>query len=129
MVRSDGENVFQVKYVFISTISNFLQVNPFFFNVNISSDDTVIPWYKDEKRDHFRLDFLRRVITASLESIHQETTVAANFSCSQAILWINKCQTLASIWKINNDELRIHQVCQMYLNGFDRLAEEVFIFC
>lgn len=88
----------------------------------------MIPWYKDEKRDHFRLDFLRRVITASLESIHQETTVAASYSSSQAIFWINKCQNLASIWKINNDELRIHQVCQMYINGFDRLAEEVIIF-
>lgn len=87
----------------------------------------MIPWFKDEKRDYVRLDFLRRVITASLESIHQETTVAASFSSTQAILWISKCQNLASIWKINNDELRIHQVCQMYINGFDRLAEEVLI--
>lgn len=87
----------------------------------------MIPWYKDEKRDNSRTEFLCRVITASMESIHQEATEVDGFSSTQAILWMSKCQNLASTWKINNDELRIHQVCQMYINGFDRLAEEVNI--
>ena len=86
----------------------------------------MIPWYKDEKRDNSRVDFLCRVITASMESIHQETSEPDGFSSSQAIFWMTKSQNLATTWKINNDELRIHQVCQLYINGFDRLAEEVF---
>ncbi|OXU28898.1 hypothetical protein TSAR_008176 [Trichomalopsis sarcophagae] len=91
------------------------------------SAETMVPWYKDDKRDHFRVEFLCRVIKASMESIHQETTEVDSFSSSQAILWMSKCQNLAMIWKINNDELRIYQVCQLYINGFDRLAEELVI--
>lgn len=72
-----------------------------------------------------RTEFLCRVITASMESIHQETNDSKALDSRQAIHWMSKCQTLASIWKINNDKLRIHQVCQMYMNGFDQLAEEV----
>ena len=72
-----------------------------------------------------RIEFLCRVITASMESIHQETNEGNRLSSNQAVHWMSKCQTLASIWKINNDKLRIHQVCQLYINGFDQLAEEV----
>ena len=85
----------------------------------------MLPWYKDEKRDNLRVEFLCRVITASMESIHQETTELNTYSSTQAILWMSKCQNQACMWKINNDDLRIHQVCQLYINGFDRLAEEV----
>lgn len=48
-----------------------------------------------------------------------------NFVSKEAVDWMSKCQMLASIWKINKDELRIHQACALYVNGFDRLAEEV----
>jgi hypothetical protein len=72
------------------------------------------------------LEFLYRVITASMESIHQET-LDNNFNYTQATHWMSKCKDLASTWKINVDELRIHQVCQLYINGFDPLAEEVLI--
>lgn len=85
----------------------------------------MLPWYKDEKRDHQRIDFLCRVITASMESIHQETTNEDSLESKQAMTWMSRCQNLASTWKINGDELRIHQVCQLYINGFDSLAEEV----
>ncbi|XP_034944441.1 rab3 GTPase-activating protein non-catalytic subunit [Chelonus insularis] len=88
------------------------------------SNKVIIPWYHDDKQDERRSDFLCRVITASMESIHQET-IEGNLSCPQTVEWMGKCQTLSSIWKINNDKLRIHQVCQLYINGFDRLAEEV----
>lgn len=62
-----------------------------------------------------------------MEFIHRETTDGVTVSSTRAISWMSKCQTLASIWKINNDELRIHQTCQLYVNGFDRLAEEVSV--
>ncbi|KYN19865.1 Rab3 GTPase-activating protein non-catalytic subunit [Trachymyrmex cornetzi] len=89
------------------------------------TDKAILTWYRDDKRDNIRTEFLCRVITASMEFIHRETTDGVTVSSTQAVLWMSKCQMLASIWKINNDELRIHQACQLYINGFDRLAEEV----
>nr|XP_012216087.1 PREDICTED: rab3 GTPase-activating protein non-catalytic subunit isoform X1 [Linepithema humile] len=98
-------------------------VQPYFFQD--ITDKAMLTWYRDDKRDNTRTEFLCKVITASMEFIHRETTDGVTVSSTQAILWMSKCQTLASIWKINNDELRIHQACQLYINGFDRLAEEV----
>lgn len=89
------------------------------------SDKVMLTWYRDDKRDNLRTTFLCRIITASMDFIHQETIDGKITSSVQAVQWMSKCQTLASIWKINNDELRIYQVCQLYVNGFDRLAEEV----
>ncbi|KYQ51818.1 Rab3 GTPase-activating protein non-catalytic subunit [Trachymyrmex zeteki] len=91
------------------------------------TDKAILTWYRDDKRDNMRTEFLCRVITASMEFIHRETTDGVTVSSTQAVSWMSKCQMLASIWKINNDELRIHQACQLYINGFDRLAEEVTI--
>lgn len=85
----------------------------------------MLTWYRDDKRDSVRSEFLCRIITASIDLIHQETADAKTLSSMQAIQWMSRCQTLATIWKLNNDQLRIHQVCQLYVNGFDQLAEEV----
>lgn len=109
-------------YVYIFFI---LQVQPYFFQD--ITDRPMFTWYRDDKRDNVRTEYLCRVITASMEFIHQEDTDNTTISSTQAISWMSKCQTLASTWKINNDELRIHQVYQLYVNGFDRLAEEVNI--
>ncbi|XP_031839232.1 rab3 GTPase activating protein isoform X2 [Nomia melanderi] len=98
-------------------------VQPYFFQS--MTDKTMITWYRDDARDSLRTEFLCRIITASMDYIHQETGDSKTLSSMQAIQWMSTCQTLASIWKINNDELRIHQVCQLYINGFDQLAEEV----
>ncbi|XP_017879707.1 rab3 GTPase-activating protein non-catalytic subunit isoform X3 [Ceratina calcarata] len=98
-------------------------VQPYFFQT--MSDKVMLTWYRDDKRDNMRTVFLCRVISASMDFIHQETTDEKMISSMQAIQWMSKCQTLASIWKINNDELRIYQVCQLYVNGFDRIAEDV----
>ncbi|XP_054006730.1 rab3 GTPase-activating protein non-catalytic subunit [Hylaeus anthracinus] len=98
-------------------------VQPYFFQT--ITDKVMFTWYRDDKRDSVRFEFLCRIITASMDFIHQETTDAKTLSSIEAIQWMSKCQMLASIWKINNDQLRIHQVCQLYVNGFDRLAEEV----
>lgn len=91
------------------------------------ADKVMLTWYRDDKRDNLRTIFLCRIINASMDFIHQETIDSKMSSSMQAIQWMSKCQTLASIWKISNDELRIHQVCQLYVIGFDRLAEEVSI--
>ncbi|KAH0534432.1 rab3 GTPase-activating protein non-catalytic subunit isoform X1 [Cotesia glomerata] len=88
------------------------------------TDKFIFTWYHDDKRDGNRLDFLCRVITASMESIHQKTT-EDGVDSRQAVLWMSKCTVLASMWKIDCDKLRIHQTCQLYVNGFDQLADEV----
>ncbi|XP_071862105.1 rab3 GTPase activating protein isoform X1 [Bombus fervidus] len=98
-------------------------VQPYFFQS--MADKVMLTWYRDDKRDNLRTTFLCRIINASMDFIHQETTDGKMSSSMQAIQWMNKCHTLASIWKISNDELRIHQVCQLYVIGLDRLAEEV----
>ncbi|XP_031368306.1 rab3 GTPase-activating protein non-catalytic subunit isoform X3 [Apis dorsata] len=109
----------------IKPLNNLFEsvVQPYFFQT--MSDKVMLTWYRDDKRDSLRTTFLCRIITASMDFIHQETIDGKITSSVQAVQWMSKCQTLASIWKINNDELRIYQVCQLYVNGFDRLAEEV----
>lgn len=82
-------------------------------------------WNHDDRKDSLRLEFLCHVITASMDFIHQETVDGKTLSSTQAVLWMSRCQTLGSMWKLNSDDLRIHQVCQLYINGFDGLAEEV----
>ncbi|XP_015117604.1 rab3 GTPase-activating protein non-catalytic subunit [Diachasma alloeum] len=90
------------------------------------TDKTVLGWYRDDKRDNMRMEFLCRVITASVEAIHQKTSGEGGEACdSEAVLWMSKCQTMAALWKIDKDRLRIHQVYQLYVNGFDRQAEEI----
>ncbi|XP_047351529.1 rab3 GTPase-activating protein non-catalytic subunit [Vespa velutina] len=96
---------------------------PYFFQD--ISDKIMFTWNHDDRKDSLRLEFLRHVITASMDFIHQETVDGKTLSSTQAVLWMSRCQTLGSMWKLNSDELRIHQVCQLYINGFDRLAEEV----
>ncbi|XP_011502639.1 PREDICTED: rab3 GTPase-activating protein non-catalytic subunit [Ceratosolen solmsi marchali] len=91
------------------------------------TDKITIPSYKEDKRDNMRLEFLCRVITATIESIHQETLVN-NLNFTEATQWMCKCKDLACAWQLDVDELRIHQVCQLYINGFDRLAEEASFF-
>ncbi|XP_014614493.1 PREDICTED: rab3 GTPase-activating protein non-catalytic subunit [Polistes canadensis] len=97
--------------------------HPYFFQD--ISDKIMFTWNHDDRKDSLRLEFLRHVITASMDFIHQETVDGKTLSSTQAVLWMSRCQTLGSMWKLNSDELRIHQACQLYINGFDRLAEEV----
>lgn len=104
-------------------LSSRLQTSRYFFQD--ITDKAILTWYRDDKRDSMRLDFLCRVVTASMESIHRETNDANALNSSQADHWMFRCQNLADIWKIDKDKLRMHQVCQLYTNGFDRLAEEV----
>ena len=45
-----------------------------------------------------------------------------------AVQWMSKCYNLASVWQVSSDNLRRHQICELYSNGHDRLAEEVNIY-
>ncbi|XP_011310795.1 rab3 GTPase-activating protein non-catalytic subunit [Fopius arisanus] len=88
------------------------------------SDKTVLAWYRDDKRDGMRMEFLCKVITASIEAIHQKEE-AGDACDAEAVAWMAKCQTMAALWKIDKDKLRIHQVYQLYVNGLDRQADEI----
>ena len=85
----------------------------------------MIVWYRDDKRDNFRLEFLCRVISVSTELLHQVNRDTNNIPSIEAVEWTMKCMKMASLWKINRDELRIHLACALYYNGYDRFAEEV----
>lgn len=106
----------------VKTLFDSIAQRYFFQNIH---DEAVIVSYQDKKRDNLRLDFLYYVISSSMELIHQESKMEDNLSSKEAMKWMTKCQMLASIWKINNDDLRIHQACALYSNNFDRHAEEV----
>lgn len=99
-------------------------VQPYFFQS--MSEKVMLTWYRDDKRDNARTNFLCRVLTASMDYfILQESADRKILNSAQAIHWLSRCEILASMWKINSDELRIHQVCRLYVSGFDRLAEEI----
>ncbi|KAH0948530.1 hypothetical protein HN011_009005 [Eciton burchellii] len=130
MLHAQVANVlYMMAYLSVKTLkplNNLFEsvVQPYLFQD--ITEKAMLTWYRDDKRDNTRTEFLCKVITASMEFIHRETNDGVTISSTQAISWMNRCQTLASIWKINNDKLRIHQTCQLYINGFDRLAEEIF---
>jgi len=42
-----------------------------------------------------------------------------------AVQWMSKCCSLASAWQVSSDDLRRHQICELYSSGYDRLSEEV----
>lgn len=42
-----------------------------------------------------------------------------------SIEWMSKVFTLAHDWSVPVDPLKRHQICELYINGYDRLAEEV----
>lgn len=56
---------------------------------------------------------------------NQAELSAPRVDATQASDWMSKCLMLASSWDINTDVLRRHQICELYTNGYDRLAEEV----
>ncbi|XP_059473324.1 rab3 GTPase-activating protein non-catalytic subunit [Neocloeon triangulifer] len=84
------------------------------------------------KLTNSRTQFLLRVISASMQNIllvetsdFEEAELSGpRVDASQAALWMGKSLILASSWGINTDILRRHQICELYMNGFDRLAEE-----
>lgn len=39
--------------------------------------------------------------------------------------WMSRIFKLAHDWSVPVDTLRRHQICELYVHGYDRLAEEV----
>ncbi|KAK6636122.1 hypothetical protein RUM43_009774 [Polyplax serrata] len=91
-----------------------------------------------------RKQFLLKSITASVQTVHlverihrftavssfdtevnQVVQPSTELNVTEYKKWIQLCFDLANVWEISLEELRRHQICELYANGFDRLAEEV----
>ncbi|XP_014277856.1 rab3 GTPase-activating protein non-catalytic subunit [Halyomorpha halys] len=73
----------------------------------------------DEKLQSNRLTFLMRALAAAIEPL------ANGGELMVTMAWTGLIFSLAREWGIPADTLRIHQVCQFYINNCDRNAEEV----
>ncbi|KAK7862418.1 hypothetical protein R5R35_008896 [Gryllus longicercus] len=72
-----------------------------------------------------RSQFLLRVVRAAVQTVRGVDCPGAGLDARQANQWMSKCHLLADVWGIDGDVLRRQQVCELYANGFDHLAEEV----
>nr|XP_018910161.1 PREDICTED: rab3 GTPase-activating protein non-catalytic subunit [Bemisia tabaci] len=81
----------------------------------------------DVKLIESRVKFLKRAVSSAVQLI--EKTVNQNneidLNTVATIDWISKIMSLVSDWAISPDIIRMHYVCELYHNGYDRLAEEI----
>lgn len=64
-----------------------------------------INWNKsDMKTNSSRDQFLRKIITASIEMVTLDES--GQIYCKDHVEWMDKCMTLARIWNLGMDSLR-----------------------
>ncbi|KAK5645471.1 hypothetical protein RI129_006771 [Pyrocoelia pectoralis] len=84
---------------------------------------TQVNWHRSDTKTHAsRTQFLLKIISSSIETvtINENKVYAHNH-----INWMAKCQSLARVWNLDVDLLKRFQVVQLFLNGFDSIAEEL----
>ncbi|KAF5303848.1 hypothetical protein FQR65_LT08105 [Abscondita terminalis] len=84
---------------------------------------TQVSWHRSDTKTHAsRTQFLLKVISASIEtvSVNDNKIFTANH-----VQWMAKCQSLARVWNLDFDLLKRFQIIQLFLNGFDSIAEEL----
>ncbi|XP_039285376.1 rab3 GTPase-activating protein non-catalytic subunit [Nilaparvata lugens] len=79
--------------------------------------------FHDPKLTKSRTQFLLKAISSATGTIL--THKQQQWETKQAAQWTSDCFQLAYEWGVPVDQLRRQQVCQLYVRGFDRLAEEV----
>ncbi|RZF48247.1 hypothetical protein LSTR_LSTR006214 [Laodelphax striatellus] len=79
--------------------------------------------FHDPKLTKSRTQFLLKAISSATGTIL--THKQQQWETKQAAQWTSDCFQLAYEWSVPVDQLRRQQVCQLYVRGFDRLAEEV----
>nr|XP_023024436.1 rab3 GTPase-activating protein regulatory subunit [Leptinotarsa decemlineata] len=93
-------------------------VSVFFFDFQKKCQ--LIDTRTDEKLNEFREQFLLRLISTSMESItvdeHEEIHSADHSKC------MFKCIDLAGIWYLDVEYFRRYQVAQLFMKGYDSLA-------
>ncbi|KAF5291197.1 hypothetical protein FQA39_LY14439 [Lamprigera yunnana] len=82
-----------------------------------------VSWHKSDTKTHAsRTQFLLKIISATIETVTiNENKVYAN----EHVHWMAQCQSLARVWNLDFDLLKRFQVIQLYLSGFDSVAEEL----
>lgn len=81
-------------------------------------------WNKsDIKINSSRMQFLRKIVTSSLETVTLNED--GQIYCKEHVEWMDKCLTLARIWNLNVDDLKRFQISQLYVSGYDLVAQEL----
>lgn len=82
-----------------------------------------ISWHKTESKiTAARTHFLCKVILVTIETV---TVNDEKIYSAEHVKWMGKCINLASLWNLDVDFLRRYQIVQLYINGFDSVAEEL----
>lgn len=84
-----------------------------------------ITWWSksDMKINSSRIQFLFKIITASLESV--TVNESGKIFATEHVRWMSKCVTLGRFWNLDVDILRRYQIIRLYCNGYDSLAQEL----
>ncbi|CAH1154252.1 unnamed protein product [Phaedon cochleariae] len=77
----------------------------------------------DLKLSSSRIEFLFKIITASMESITLSDSGAIH--SAEHVTWMGKCCLLARFWNLEVDILRRFQIIRLFANGYDSLGEEL----
>lgn len=84
-----------------------------------------ISWWSksDLKINSSRIQFLFKIIAASLESI--TINESGKIFATEHVRWMSKCIILGRFWNLDVDILRRYQIIRLYCNGYDSLAQEL----
>ncbi|XP_067009858.2 rab3 GTPase-activating protein non-catalytic subunit isoform X1 [Anabrus simplex] len=110
----------------LSTLFDNMGLAAFF--VDLTSTPQLPSHNPDPKLLEARTLFLGRVVRSAMQTIRRDDShegKGVSLDAKLAIQWMSKCHLLADVWGVSSDILRRQQVCELYSNGFDRLAEEV----
>lgn len=96
-------------------------VNLFFTDLQKKAE---ISWNRpDFKINSSRIQFLMKIISASLESI--TVSKSGQIFASDHVIWMSKCISLGRFWNVDVDILRRYQIIKLYSYGYDTFAQEL----
>lgn len=105
---------------FVSNLFDITILSLFFTDLQ---QKTQINWNKfDAKVNASRLQFLLKVITASIDTV---TRCDNTIYSTDHVYWMSKTIYLARFWSLDVDLLKRYQIVSLFTNGFDVLAEEL----
>ncbi|KRT79269.1 hypothetical protein AMK59_8750 [Oryctes borbonicus] len=82
-----------------------------------------ISWHKTESKiSAARIHFLCKVVLVTIETV---TIDKEKVYSTDHVTWMGRCISLARLWNLDVDFLRRYQLVQLYINGFDSVAEEL----
>ncbi|XP_050304560.1 rab3 GTPase-activating protein regulatory subunit isoform X2 [Anthonomus grandis grandis] len=83
-----------------------------------------VNWNKSDMKIHSSRDlFLKKIITSSMETVTLNEN--GEIYCRDHEKWMEKCLSLARIWNMGVDEFRRFQITQLYISGYDQVAEKL----